>query len=165
MPCDLQTIESRTLREKKAQRRLTNPKWCFTRKLTNPGRFALSGKASTSQPLSSERGTTYKGLRTLTSKSIPESGLDCLICAPFARQRYRGKRGLVNRRTGNFQPVRFDDQSGFTSVGHSKKMKFHALRVQHTLQLGHRGRRATVSAIGRFPQISDCSESWGQDRA
>jgi len=39
------------------------------------------------QPLSSEEGITRKVFRTFTSGPRPESGLDCLICAEFARQR------------------------------------------------------------------------------
>jgi len=37
-------------------------------------------------PLPSEHGTALKGSRTFTWKPTPEPGLDCLICAEFARQ-------------------------------------------------------------------------------
>ena len=155
------------------KRRLTNPDRCFNRKVTDPGRFVLSGKASTRQPLSSEEGTTYKVLRNLTSKPMLKSGLDCLICAPFSIRSTAAPRRRVPRKAGISQPP-YGELSTCAirrSIGvHlswplEKKMKIHSLRLQHNLQLGHRGRRATVSAIGRFPQISDCSESWGQDRA
>jgi len=36
-------------------------------------------------PPASEDGTTYKVIRTFTRKPRPESGLDCLSCAKFAR--------------------------------------------------------------------------------
>ena len=42
-------------------------------------------------PLSSEKATTLKGLRTFSCKPGPESGLDCLTCAMFARRRVRTK--------------------------------------------------------------------------
>ena len=38
-------------------------------------------------PLPSDKGTTSEVSRTLTYKPRPESGLYCLICAMFARQR------------------------------------------------------------------------------
>ena len=38
-------------------------------------------------PLPREYGTTQKVLRTFNRKPRPESGLDCLTCATFARQR------------------------------------------------------------------------------
>jgi len=37
-------------------------------------------------PLPSEERTTQKLLRTFTRRSRPESGLDCLTCAMFARR-------------------------------------------------------------------------------
>jgi len=42
-------------------------------------------------PLSSEEGTRLNVFWTFTSKPRPESGLDCLMCAKFARQRLAEK--------------------------------------------------------------------------
>ena len=47
------------------------------------GNLAASGHG----PLSSEKDTTIKTLKTLNPKPGPESGPDCLVCANFARQR------------------------------------------------------------------------------
>ena len=57
-------------------------------RLSGPGDFAVPQRA---KPLQSEKGTTQKVLQIVASKrwlkTRPESGLDCLICAEFARQR------------------------------------------------------------------------------
>ena len=47
------------------------------------------------EPLPSEKGTTLNVLRTFPAKPRPESGLDCLMCATFARS---GAGGLLLRR-------------------------------------------------------------------
>ena len=51
-------------------------------------------------PLLSKEGKT-DGLRTLTWKPRPESGLDCLICAIFARQRTCTAGRASNRASGS----------------------------------------------------------------
>ena len=48
------------------------------------------GTPPSCQPLPSEEGTTSKVLGPLPRKPRPASGLDCLICAEFARQRLLG---------------------------------------------------------------------------
>ena len=49
-------------------------------------------------PLPSEEGTTQNVLRDSTCKPIPQSGLDCPICAGFARQRSSSARPQVSAR-------------------------------------------------------------------
>ena len=55
------------------------------------------GETACEFPLSSEEGTTEKFSRTFTLKPRPESGLGCLVCAMFARGRWRAARHSRDR--------------------------------------------------------------------
>jgi hypothetical protein len=48
---------------------------------------SLDGGLHFRAPLPSEMGTTQNAATTFALKPRPESGLDCLVCATFARQR------------------------------------------------------------------------------
>jgi len=66
--------------------------------------LSISGARAVWGPFPSEEGTTYKLLMTFTIEPRPDSGLDCLICAEFARQcrpdRDAVQRGCIPRRAG-----------------------------------------------------------------
>ena len=49
-------------------------------------------------PLPTKEVTTSRVSKTLTSKSTPAYGLDCLMCAIFARPRWGSHRGAVATR-------------------------------------------------------------------
>ena len=64
----------------------------------------LPARAAT---LQREEGTTSNVPRTFTRKPRPESGLDCLTCSTFARQRTRHMGGAVMQ-TGSRKCARAD---------------------------------------------------------
>ena len=73
---------------------------------------ALSVMA-TENPHPSEKGTTGKVLRTFTREPRPESGLDCLIGAIFARQMLQS----VLASSGTESEQRGNTLQGFTDSG------------------------------------------------
>ena len=77
--------------------------------VTTPPAYPLGGGVRRNQslrnglhdPLPSEEGTTRKILRVFTCKPRAESGLDCLVCAMFARRRTREQ--LLHRNVLRFR--------------------------------------------------------------
>ena len=106
------------------------------------------------RPFSSEGGTTLMVLGTFTRKPRPESGLGCLTCAEFARQRLVIKVG-ASRRGRDFSLSLSHYLSLSPSLFHSLVLPLtfsHSLSdgISHYLSLSH----SLSSILSHFLSLS-----------